>query len=265
MCDRDSLILPSVAGGCQTPSHPTPQTIFDSKYKCDPLNGGKTKVKLCGKEIEIENDQYFDDEKCERLAPDIVKLKWRKEHILCQQTASGKFIQCDRHSKARPRPRKYHENLNQSACTSFESVCSSTSFDSAVNSSDKGCSVSTYSCSHAVWSGWLKITGCGLAACFHAGEAWWCVLNIERTRARIDLIYLDASSGLTRNDRSIWLDLSSAVGFEKSMFACATPSRLSIKERGSGRQYRLACESPEAAEQLLSCLKALLEQIGGGV
>jgi hypothetical protein len=116
-------------------------------------------------------------------------------------------------------------------------------------------------CVHAVWSGWLRIKVTGITSLFKPWQQFWCVLNIERAQLRLDCIIVDPWSGSVRTADSIALDSSNAAALEKPVLACTTDSRLLIKEQGSGKRYRLSCESPQEAEQLLQCVNALLESM----
>lgn len=102
----------------------------------------------------------------------------------------------------------------------------------------------------------------GLSSLFQRWQELWCVLNIERAQLRLDCLAMDELSSSMQKAKSVVLDPLNAVALDKPVLACAASARLFIREQGSGRLHRLACESPEEAERLLKCMTVLLGSLG---
>lgn len=226
----------------------------------DSRKTGKTKINFCGKEIDI------DEENSERLPTEVIKIKWRKEMILAQQIISRKIAQDQVDKKIRLQWPWNSESFEERSRLKFkfESECPSESTDLTDDtSSDLDIFVEQFPCSsHAVWSGWLRFKDAGIsAALFSSWKAWWCVLNLDRTQLRLDFIFLDSAIGLSGMSKSIVLDPSNGISFEKSALACNANGRLSITEQGTGRRHRAKCESPEEAERLHRCAGSLLRTL----
>lgn len=228
----------------------TVQMTTESQSRTD----AKAKIVFCGKEIDIDDE----NEECERLSPEIVKLRWRREQIEAMRMDSPRKVQNE------PSPKALWQQLRYS-CSVFESEPSN-----QCRKSDDTAQVNSVvdelpdDCAHAFWSGWLRLKDAGASAVFRPWQAWWCVLNVERAQLRLDCLEVDASSGSMRTGKSIILDPSCKAKMETSMLTCTGCSWLSIKERGCGRRRRLSCESPEEAERLLTCVNSLLGSLGGG-
>jgi hypothetical protein len=241
------------------------ETSESQNHPCD-----RTKIVFCGQEIEI----FEQLDTNERLAPEIVKLKWRKEQILSKNlysriyvrrdTGGSVFVRRDTGGSAWNRASSHHnpKGLDLPARQSLESITSD-QLDSHEDISKGKIYLSDFTseCVHAVWSGWLRWKLERVSAIFSSWQTWWCVLKVENTQLRLDCLDMDFSSGSMRKAKSVVLDPTCKVAFSKSMVACSPCAQLLIREQGSGHRHRLSCETPEEAERLLTCLSVLLKSV----
>jgi hypothetical protein len=238
-----------------------PASMCTENRPCD-----RTKIVFCGQEIEIL--EQLDTN--QRLAPDIVKLKWRKEQILKKQLDSKTVAQRERRSKlsnlwswGSHRLNLSSTKLDFTAGEGLESIScqqhanhhdmSKSNLDTSFEAPDN--------CVHAVWSGWLRWKRDGISTLFSSWQTWWCVLNVENAQLRLDCLDVDAKSGSMRTAKSVILDPTMSATLCTSMVGCSTCAQLLIREQGSGHRHRLSCETPEEAERLLTCLRALLNSV----
>jgi hypothetical protein len=232
----------------------------------DPSNGSNlhapTIIVFCGQEIEIREELREN----EKLSPDIVKFKWRKEQILAQKSKfkSAEISSCSRKTTKRIsdwyKPQANHGLLDtvfSGHDDSKKAICVCVQAREFCNAQNPN------NCVHAAWSGWLNVKESGILKSHWPWKQWWCVLNVDRATLRLDCLVVDASYGSIRTVKSIELDPSSEARMEKPAIICTSCTRLSIRERGSMRRYYLICESPEETERLLASLNSLLGSLGG--
>jgi hypothetical protein len=235
------------------------KTLKTQNPSCD-----RTKIDFCGQQIEI----FEQLDTNERLAPEIVKLKWRKGQILIKHLDSRTVAPRGRKSTVSDlwrwgSHRVHSTKLDFSACESLESIpcdqhadhqdTSKSNLDSLPECPDD--------CAHALWSGWLRWKRDGISSLFSSRQTWWCVLNVENARIRLECLDMDASSGLMRAAKSVILDPTMSPTLYKSRVGCSTCTQVLIREQGSGHRHRLSCETPEEVERLLLRLRALLRSV----
>jgi hypothetical protein len=214
-------------------------------------------IVFCGQAIEICDESREN----EKLSPDIVKFKWRKEQILARKSnfKSAEISSC---------PRKITNRISdhykpQKNCGLPDTICSchinsKRATEVSTDATEVCRTQNSNNCTHAVWSGWLNLKESGILKSHWPWKQWWCVLNVDRDKLRLDCLVVDASYGSIRTAKSIELDPSSEARMEKPAVICTSCTRLSIRERGSMRRYYLICESPEETERLLASVNALL-------
>jgi hypothetical protein len=220
---------------------------------------------LCVRDIEF-------DEVHEKLPPDVIKFKWRKEQILAQQRTSQLIAESRSEFKFHQlfrfrRMENFEEDCDHDQCPSTNQNVEASTPDRLIACEDEADDNSiifgfSSNCSHAVWSGWLKLKDCGFSAIFRQWRPCWCVLSVEGQQVLLASMIWGNRTSSMQPVKSVVLDPSSRASFERPVLYCCSLARLSIKVRGSGRRIRLTCENPEEAERLLLCMNLLLESTG---
>ena len=89
-------------------------------------------------------------------------------------------------------------------------------------------------------------------------------MNVDREQLMLECYLEDAATCAMTLARSLALDPARLARRESAMLACGGRVRVSIAERGSGRRYSAACDSPEEADRLVCSINCLLASVGKG-
>ena len=217
--------------------------IGTSKSALDPNAEKKAILKgvFCGKEIDLD----LDSDVCERMAPEIVKQKWRREQIMAQ-----------RDFNEQPAFQKwtflFQWKSKQNRIDDLPCYVDERSVPAEMCFGGPRCKTPSISdCQQApicsVWCGWLHVRLEGL---LKPSQRWWTVLNVDREQLMLECYLEDAATCAMFLARSLALDPAKPARRESAMLTCGGRARVSIAERGSGRRYSAACDSPEEADRL---------------
>ena len=187
----------------------------------------RAKIVFCGKEIEFG----LDSEESERMAPEIVKQKWRREQIMAQKYLNEHTL-IQKSSTLFPRKSKQDQiddmPSNSNERSASPEMCLEEHFCSTPTISD--CQQAPI-CS--VWCGWLHVRFSDMEGFFKPSKRWWTALNVDREQLELECYLEDAETCAMTLARSLALDPARPARRKSAMLACGGRARVSIAERGS--------------------------------
>ena len=195
----------------------------------------RVKIRFYDQEIEVGFGKNDEHQTMSHTSPDIVKQKWRWEQIANQRNQYEKKTDKKNFSlfpwkSDMPMPFKCDHSKEPSVP------------DCNQNPRD------------AVWNGWLYMKASGMTNLIKQPKRLWSVLHVENMQLKLECYNKDSATTLL-------LDPARKARREMTGLACGGRARVSMAERGTGRWYSAACDSPEDADGLVCRINTLLASL----